>query len=793
MWKQQDNNHYSRELLQCVKVLYRCGELCDVELGGHDGGTINCHRVILSAASDHFKSKLADKSVGSMIKFPVETSVLRIIVDYIYSGTCSFTSFNMTSLFDASVALNLPQLRPLCLSFISKHFNIYNVVQLFSFAFKDKYLDLMKSSAQYITENIQEIHKTNQLDTLNCEQLLFILPHRSTIKNRKDTSFLDVVMHWILCNDPSSVQVKTLMEKINLNSPRNEHSSESASEESVRDTAETESLNENFTKKKCQHLNSIDESDENIDLSDSGFNTPSDCIPNSHDFKSLQDTKSDGTNPPKPSLLQQRRHSELPQMSSYRNGCRSARRGSIPMSLEHLPTEPAKSVTSHPQKPLSTPKSKKRSPQVSVKPSFQEHKTGNVRPMQLFKGDRRQTSLAPKESELCSSSSSVNTKRRGSLIPEDIEYFRTSAGKTSASFDRASSMRRNIALSPTRQKLRHLSGQSTNSSRSSLTSNRSGSTTSIQSDVSDTSDDVFPDIDLLDNHDRERRINGKSIEELIARRDMTLAVVNSAKGICVYRDDVKSWDHVMDGPHWFEKDTTAMCAFPRGLIFATSSIKAFSRNVVQVDLISKTMKQLPKLPMATSHVGIAYRKGSVYVAGGRLLDFDNIVSDYLYRLTISSGSEDEEWEKVLSLVNPVCSPIVLSIKNDIFMIGGRSETNDYTNTIQVYNENNNTISSEAFEQKCDASADAAVNRGNIVCLFTTTGNARYHINNKKWVSFGDRSDSTHVRPVAWGDSMVALDSSGFENVLLVYDFEMEHWQEETVKMPEGNIDCLIVI
>ncbi|KAK2162357.1 hypothetical protein LSH36_100g11000 [Paralvinella palmiformis] len=150
--------------------------LYDVCIAAEDGSTIQCHKCILVARLEYFRSMLAsgwiETSNTKSLSLPVPGDILQVIVDYLYTDESSLIKDCVDVEFLCNVMvladqLLVERLGDMCQVAIASLINIKNACELLEFASTYNAKQLKVTCQQFITINLAALLETRSLDVLS--------------------------------------------------------------------------------------------------------------------------------------------------------------------------------------------------------------------------------------------------------------------------------------------------------------------------------------------------------------------------------------------------------------------------------------------------------------------------------------------------------------------------------------------------------------------------------------------------------------------------------------------------
>ena len=176
---------YCMNLLSNINLLYQSSELCDVILLC-DGMSLDCHKTVLAAASDYFKTEFTNNTNETNILDVSFSTIdaLKLVIRYIYTGLCEFTLDNVCGVLQTSHQLQLCGLISACEDYVMA-LDFVDLVKCFNALLASN----CKNLADYATERVQqyltELLVMPELEFLNVKSLMAVL-EKSTANINED-------------------------------------------------------------------------------------------------------------------------------------------------------------------------------------------------------------------------------------------------------------------------------------------------------------------------------------------------------------------------------------------------------------------------------------------------------------------------------------------------------------------------------------------------------------------------------------------------------------------------------
>ncbi|XP_060870532.1 kelch-like protein 12 [Metopolophium dirhodum] len=123
------NNLHSVRILEELQSQRKNEVLCDVRFETDDGTIVYGHKIVLMVASSYFRAMLSnfDESNKDVVNIrELDSTVLQLLVDYIYTGEIIVTKENVQDLLPAANILQLDFVSAACAKFLQKPLDASN-------------------------------------------------------------------------------------------------------------------------------------------------------------------------------------------------------------------------------------------------------------------------------------------------------------------------------------------------------------------------------------------------------------------------------------------------------------------------------------------------------------------------------------------------------------------------------------------------------------------------------------------------------------------------------------------
>lgn len=125
------------EMYDVLQSLRQHGVFCDIKLETDDGTIIFGHKVVLVSASPYFHAmftNFAEKDKDLFGIKQIDSTILQLLIDFIYSGKIIVTKKNVQVLLSAANHLQLNDVSEACSEFLQKQLHSTNCLGIHAFA-----------------------------------------------------------------------------------------------------------------------------------------------------------------------------------------------------------------------------------------------------------------------------------------------------------------------------------------------------------------------------------------------------------------------------------------------------------------------------------------------------------------------------------------------------------------------------------------------------------------------------------------------------------------------------------
>ncbi|CAK9294633.1 unnamed protein product [Gordionus sp. m RMFG-2023] len=159
------------------------------------------HKLVLASCSDYFAAMFGRAQHLEANQYRVEiggveSAVLSLVVDYMYSGFIEIKEENVEKILSTANLLQLPDLVQACCNFLIERLNPLNCCGIRAFADSQCCSKLYKISENFIIDNFLHVVKTQEFLLLPFEQILSLL-RSEELNITHEESVFKAMMNWV--------------------------------------------------------------------------------------------------------------------------------------------------------------------------------------------------------------------------------------------------------------------------------------------------------------------------------------------------------------------------------------------------------------------------------------------------------------------------------------------------------------------------------------------------------------------------------------------------------------------
>ena len=188
------------ELMKRLNIQRKQDYLSDITLVSRDNIEFKAHRNVLSTASPFFdkllRSNMKENRKGIVRLEEILGSVLKDVLEFIYTGTVDVTQENAEELIAAGNYMIMPSLKTISGRFLEREMSSINCISTFYLAEKYECDDLITNSRRFIHENIVSVAKLDEFLHLEAKEIeKWISSDEITVKEEADV--FRIILDWI--------------------------------------------------------------------------------------------------------------------------------------------------------------------------------------------------------------------------------------------------------------------------------------------------------------------------------------------------------------------------------------------------------------------------------------------------------------------------------------------------------------------------------------------------------------------------------------------------------------------
>ena len=208
----------------------------------------------------------------------------------------------------------------------------------------------------------------------------------------------------------------------------------------------------------------------------------------------------------------------------------------------------------------------------------------------------------------------------------------------------------------------------------------------------------------------------KQQAEIKNKREQYLVMKTKSKQISQYHDIERKWIELMDVPDWVDVNTSWYSSEHRIIIAGASYNSGNGDRVAVLDVKSRGVKELPRLPALRSTPGAFVDGDELYIIGGADSSVTNTNTMYRTNITQNNG-----WATLPAMPAATCGSVISVDSDHIYVFGGGSIS---TCTLtQIYNKHTQQWSLGArMPAGCYISYGRCIKEGNKLYTIITRNN-----------------------------------------------------------------------
>ena len=228
---------------------------------------------------------------------------------------------------------------------------------------------------------------------------------------------------------------------------------------------------------------------------------------------------------------------------------------------------------------------------------------------------------------------------------------------------------------------------------------------------------------------KERKMFAK--EKIVSKKQQqkqeeVLVMKTTSKQIKQYNVKTRKWTELINVPDWVEHCTSWYASEHRIIIAGAYSSSVNADRVAVLDMKSRGVKELPRLPAGRSLPGVVVDGDEVYIIGG--WDRSGTVTNTMYYTNIT---QNNRWT-TLPIMPTLTSCSVISVDSDHIYVFGGGSINTCTQT-QIYNKHTQQWSRGAtMPTGCNMFRGRCIMKGNKFTIITADTMMEYNSIDDTW-------------------------------------------------------------
>lgn len=173
---------------------------CDLTLVANGGKEFKAHRSVLSEASPFFdrllKTDMKESREGVIRLEQFSESIMKNILDFIYTGCLEVSLTNAENLIEAADYLLLPDFQNMVLDSLARSLTLSNSISTFYFAKRNHFEKLLDETSRFIHPNFAAVATTETFLNLSLQEVKKWI-RRNGLFKLKENEILELVRTWV--------------------------------------------------------------------------------------------------------------------------------------------------------------------------------------------------------------------------------------------------------------------------------------------------------------------------------------------------------------------------------------------------------------------------------------------------------------------------------------------------------------------------------------------------------------------------------------------------------------------
>ncbi|KAL5240439.1 hypothetical protein ACI65C_007849 [Semiaphis heraclei] len=213
------NGSHSVGVLHGLQSLRNYGVLCDISLKTDDSSIVFGHKNVLMAASPYFHAMFRnfDESNKNLVNIrDLDSTVLELLVNYIYTGEIMITEENVQSLLPAANLLQLDYVNGVCTEFMQTQLRPSNCLGIKAFADLHNSMELLSISEVYIKQKFLYVAQCEEFLSLSYKEVIELISCSDLFVPYEEKMY-ECIINWVNHElDSRTELLPELMEHVHL-------------------------------------------------------------------------------------------------------------------------------------------------------------------------------------------------------------------------------------------------------------------------------------------------------------------------------------------------------------------------------------------------------------------------------------------------------------------------------------------------------------------------------------------------------------------------------------------------
>ena len=209
-----DNVQYSEEVLRIQYDFALNQKFTDFKLRA-GGKTVHCHRSVIAAKSEYFRSICDSGSTEAALDYSVtkeeDSYILDCVIRYLYLGQTDITKQNVMSLVLAADFIRHNELKRQCEDYMISQVNVQNLMTYHRLSEKAHLPELNKACQQFSLENFSQVVSTEWYLSLSIKEVEEYL-RDDALNVVSEDDVIDAILKWLQSSRASQKGKEDYME-----------------------------------------------------------------------------------------------------------------------------------------------------------------------------------------------------------------------------------------------------------------------------------------------------------------------------------------------------------------------------------------------------------------------------------------------------------------------------------------------------------------------------------------------------------------------------------------------------